>query len=55
MGSVKAPAAQTPLVSFKIYKYCKIVCLYTIVFTKLSALKYFYLFVLDSINIYTHM
>lgn len=47
-------SAQWPLASFKTYKYCIIVLSYTIVSAKLSALKYFYLFVLGSINIYIY-
>lgn len=56
MDSVKASAAQLPLVSFKNVQilYNKF-CPYTIVFARLSALRYFYLFVLDSINIYKHI
>lgn len=48
-------AAQWPLVSLKMYKYCIIVLSYAIVSAKLSALRYFYLFVLGSINIYINM
>lgn len=48
-------SAQWPLASFKTYKYCIIVLSYAIVSAKLSALKYFYLFVLGSINIYIYI
>lgn len=48
-------SAQWPLVSLKMYKYCIIVLSYAIVSAKLSALRYFYLFVLGSINIYINM
>lgn len=55
MGSVKASAAQLPLVSFKTCTNIITVqfCPYTIVFANLSALRYFYLFVLDSIDKHT--
>lgn len=56
MDSARAPVAQLPLVSLKnVQILYNTVCASTIVFAKLSALKYFYLFVWGSINIYKHV
>lgn len=56
MGPVRAPAAQLPLLSFKDVKMLYSAVLSpTLVFAQLSAFKYFYLFVWDSINIYEHI
>lgn len=56
MDSVRAPAAQLPLLSFEDVKILyNTVLSPSLVFAKLSAFKYFYLFVWDSINIYEHI
>lgn len=56
MDPVRAPAAHLPLLSFKDVKmlYSSVLSP-TLVFAQLSAFKYFYLFVWDSINIYEHI
>lgn len=55
-AGIRAPAAQLHLVFSKTHGYCIVqFCPCTVVFAKLGALKYFYLFVLASINICKHV